>query len=192
MKRIFIASLVGAVILFVWSALSWMVMPTHLHSFIHTPSQDSILGVLKNAGLETGAYMLPSADNRSVSAFDPEYQKQCKEMMESTVGKPAATIFYVSTVHAMGAMQLLKGFLYNLIAVFCACMLLSLAYQSNASFLMRWWMVMLIAIIYIMQGPMSGHNWMFEPWHYTKGFIYDAIIGWGLAGLWIAKYLKKD
>ena len=92
----------------------------------------------------------------------------------------------------MNPMQFIKGFLYDLIAVFCACMLLSLAYQSNASFFMRWWMVMLIAIVYIMQGPMSMHNWMWEPWHYIKGFIYDALIGWGLVALWLAKYLKKE
>ncbi len=192
MKKILIGSFVGAVILFAWNAISWTVMPIHLHSFHHTPAQDSILNVLKNSGLTTGAYMMPSADNTNVSAFDSEYQKKCEEMMKSTVGKPAATIFYVSSVREMHASQFLKGFLYNLIAVFCACMLLSLAYQSNASFLMRWWMVMLIAIIYTMQGPMMGHNWMFEPWHYTKGYIYDAFIGWGLTGLWLAKYLKKS
>jgi hypothetical protein len=36
------------------------------------------------------------------------------------------------------------------------------------------------------------HNWMMEPWHYTKGFIYDAFIGWGITGLWLANYLKKS
>ncbi len=192
MKKILIGSLVGAVILFAWNAISWMVMPTHLHTFHHTPAQDSILNVLKNSGLSTGAYMLPSADNTNVSAFDSDYRKKCEEMMKSTVGKPAATIFYVSAVHDMGAAPMLKGFLYTLIAVFCACVLLSFAFQSNASFFMRWWMVMLIAIIYTMQGPMMGHNWMWEPWHYTKGFICDAFIGWGLTGLWLAKYLKKS
>ena len=192
MKKILIGSLVGAVILFVWSAVSWMMLPIHLHSFHYTPAQDSILNVLKNSGLATGAYMLPMADNREASAFDSEYQKKSEELMHSCVGKPAASIFYVSSVHDMTAMHFIKGFLYNFIAMFCACMLLSLAYQSNASFFMRWWMVMLIAIIYIMQGPMSGHNWMWEPWHYTKGFIYDAFIGWGLSGLWLAKYLKRS
>jgi hypothetical protein len=191
MKKIIIASVVGAVILFVWSALSWMVMPAHLHTFKYTPAQDSILNVLKNSGLSTGAYMIPSVDNSNVTAFDSEFQKKCQEMHKSMVGKPAATLFYISSLRDMDPMQFIKGFLYNLIAVFCACMLLSLAYQSNASFFMRWWMVMLIAVIYVMQGPMSMHNWMWEPWHYTRGFIYDAFIGWGLTGLWLAKYLRK-
>jgi hypothetical protein len=192
MKKILIASFVGAIILFAWQAASWMVMPFHLHTFHYTPAQDSILQVLKNSGLSTGAYHVPCVDNTDVSAFDSDFHKKQEDLMKNAIGKPAATIFYVGSVHEMGAAPMIKGFLYDLIALFCACMLLSLAYQSNASFFMRWWMVMLIAIIYIMQGPMNGHNWMWEPWHYTKGFIYDAFIGWGLTGLWLAKYLKKE
>ena len=92
----------------------------------------------------------------------------------------------------MGAGPFVYGLLYDLIAVLCACLLLSLAYQSNASFLMRWWMVMLFAILYVMQGPLAMHNWMMEPWHYIKGFIYDAFIGWALVGLWLARYLRKQ
>jgi hypothetical protein len=191
MKKILIASVVGAVILFAWQALSWMVTPFHLHTFRHTPAQDSIIAVLNNSGLTTGVYQLPSVDNTNVSGFDADYHKKSEELMNASVGHPAATIFYVGSVHAMHAAPMLKGFLYDLIALFCACMLLSLAYQSDASFFMRWWMVMLIAIIYVMQGPMMGHNWMWQPWHYTKGFIWDAFIGWGLAGLWLAKYLGK-
>jgi len=192
MKKIVVASIVGSIILFAWNAVSWMVMPTHLHSFRYTPAQDSILNVLKNSGLTTGAYMLPTIDNANVSSFDTAYHEKGKAMMDARIGKPMATIFYVDAIPSMHPSQFLKGFLYTLIAVFCVCFLLSLAYQSDASFFMRWWMVMLIGIIIMMTGPMMNHNWMHEPWHYTKGLVYDALIGWALTGLWLAKYLKKS
>lgn len=192
MKKIMISSIVGAIIMFAWSFLSWTVLPVHLHTFKHTPGQDSILAAMKNSNLTTGTYMVPSVDNTNVSAFDSEYHKKMEDMMKSAVNKPMATIFYVDAVPAMHISSMLKGFLYTLIAMFCVCMLLSLAYQSDASFFMRWWMVMLFAIVYSMMGPMMGHNWMHEPWHYTSGFICDAFIGWGLTGLWLAKYLKKS
>ena len=191
MKKILIASFIAAVITFAWHAVSWMIMPTHLNTFQHTPAQDSILSALKNSGLTSGAYLMPSADNRNATAFDAEYQKRCEELMKTTVGNPVATIFYIDAMPDMSGGQFIYGFLYELIAAFCACLLLSFAYQSNASFLMRWWMVMLFAIIFIMQGPMAGLNWMMQPWHYTEGFIYDAFIGWGLSGLWLAYYLKR-
>lgn len=192
MKKILIASIVGGLILFAWSAISWMMSPVHFNTFHYTPAQDSILAAMKNAGLETGAYMIPAVDNTNLSAFDPEYKKKCEEVMNKTIGKPAATFFYISSTPPMGISPVLMGLLYSFLAVLCACMLLSLAYQSDASFLMRWWMVMLIAIIYVLTGPMMGHNWMYEPWHYTKGFIIDGLVGWGLTGLWLAKYLKKS
>jgi hypothetical protein len=191
MNKIFIASLVAAIILFAWQALSWMLMPIHLHSFQYTTSQDSILNVLKNSGLSTGAYLMPSVDNRNVHAFDAEYQKKNEELMKTSVGKPMATIFFTAEMPGMNGVQFFYGFLYVFIAALCACLLLSLAYQSSASYWMRWWMVMLFAIVYIVLGPLTNHNWMMEPWHYTIGFIADALISWGLAGLWIAKYLKK-
>ena len=192
MKKIIIATLVGGIILFVWNALSWMVMPTHLHTFQHSNSQDAILASLKSSGLATGAYMMPSVDNTNVGAFDSDYHKKSKENAEANVGKPMATIFYNESMPGMDIGQILRGLLYSLIAVFCVCLLLSLAYQSNASFLMRWWMVMLIAIVYTMMGPLMMHNWMMEPWQYTQGFICDAFIGWGLTGLWLAKYMAKE
>jgi hypothetical protein len=191
MKKILIASLVGGLIIFAWQAISWMVMPIHLHTFQYAPAQDTILDVLKNSGLEDGAYFMPTIDNRNASSFDPEYHKKGEAMMKERIGKPMAVVFYKPAMEEMGGGPFIYGLLYDLIAVLCACLLLSLAYQSNASFLMRWWMVMLFAVIYVMQGPMAMHNWMMEPWHYTKGFIYDAFIGWGLTGLWLAGYLKR-
>jgi len=94
MKKILIASLVGGIILFAWHAVSWMVMPIHLDSFHYSPAQDSILNALENAGLTTGAYFMPTADNRNVTAFDSEYHKKTEELMKTRVGKPMATIFY--------------------------------------------------------------------------------------------------
>src|SRR5689334_513826 len=100
MKKIVIAAIVGSIILFAWNAVSWMVMPTHTHSFRYTPAQDSILHVLKNSGLTTGAYMIPSVDNGNLSPFDAEYQKKHEELMNAVIGHPMATLFYVDAFPA--------------------------------------------------------------------------------------------
>jgi hypothetical protein len=39
MKKIFIGSLVGGIILFIWSFIAWGVSPMHLHTFMYTPAQ---------------------------------------------------------------------------------------------------------------------------------------------------------
>ena len=66
MKKILIGSLVGAIILFIWSFLAWAVLPVHLHTFQYTPAQDSILQILANNNMESGAYAMPMADNRDI------------------------------------------------------------------------------------------------------------------------------
>src|SRR5438045_3342839 len=111
MKKLLIGSLVGAIIMFVWSALSWTVIPINLKTFLYTPAQDSLLKVLADNQVTTGAYATPMVDNRSVSGFDSKYQQECQEFMKANAGKPMATIFYKAEDTEMGGATMMRGFL---------------------------------------------------------------------------------
>src|SRR4030095_8585413 len=95
MKRLFIGSLVGAIILFAWSFLIWGVSPLHLHTFMYTPAQDSLLKVMAGQDMATGVYNMPMVDNRKVTGMDAAYKKECHELMEANNGKPMATLYYL-------------------------------------------------------------------------------------------------
>ena len=97
MKKLLIASGVGAAILFVWSALAWIALPLHHHTFKYTPNQDQILNVIDQNLDESGVYFLPSADNRDIKLFDPEYKKASKELQDSMEGKPTAFIVFIKS-----------------------------------------------------------------------------------------------
>ena len=59
MKTLAIASIVGAVILYIYLALAHVVLPIHDTDFKYTPAQDNILAVLNASNLEEGFYFVP-------------------------------------------------------------------------------------------------------------------------------------
>ena len=179
MTKFFLASLVGAIIMYVWSFLAWVVLPVHDTSFIYTPAQDAILKALSDNNLETGIYAMPSAPTKE------EREKVHKE----NAGKPAAAIFYEKEMPGMGAAMHIWGFVFNFIMIFAACMLL--AKNMAGSFFSRWWMVMMVAVVIIFGVHLMNWNWMHYSWNYTRDYILDTAVGWGLCGLWLAWYMGK-
>ena len=181
MKKIIIGSLVGALIMFVWSFLAWMILPIHANTFAYTDKQVVIMQALADNGLETGAYGLSTAPTR---------EEHFKNMQEGTnKGKPVATIMYSKEDIGMGPKQQLFGFIFNFIMIFAACMLL--ANNMNGSFFSRWWMVMMFAVVIIFGVYMMQWNWMGNTWNYTRDFVLDCTIGWGINGLWLAWWFGR-
>ena len=179
MQKLFIASLVGAFIMFVWSYMAWMILPIHANTFMYTPAQDAIMNVLAENNLESGTYGMPSA---------PAKEEQIKIMKENA-GKPGAAVFYTKEDPGMGASQMVYGFIFNFILVFAACTLL--ANNMKGSFFSRWWMVMMVAVIIIFGVYMLQWNWMGYTWNYTRDFVFDATMGWAINGLWLAWYMGR-
>lgn len=179
MKKIFIASLVGAIIMFVWSFLAWMLLPIHANTYMYTPAQDAIMKVLSESNLESGVYGMPSAPTT----------EEAMKVMEANKGKPGAAIYYLKEDPGMGASQMVWGFIFDFIMVFAACTLL--VNNMAGSFFSRWWMVMMFAVIIIFGIHLMQWNWMGHTWSYTRDFLLDTALGWGICGLWLAWYLGR-
>lgn len=179
MKKTLIGSLVGALIMFIWSFLAWMILPIHANTFAYTPAQDAILKVMADNNLETGTYGMPSAATR---------EEQMK-IMETSKGKQGAMIYYTKENPGMGGGQYAGGIIFNFIMVFAACMLL--AGSMGGTFFSRWWIVMMVAVVIIFGVHMMQWNWMNHTWDYTRDFILDTAIGWGLNGLWLAWWFGR-
>lgn len=192
MKKFVIASIVGALIIFIWSALSWVILPVHTHSMHYTPKQDTIMKVLNNSSLETGLYELPSADNRNLGMMkDSKYMKEMEDMNKMNVGKPFAMIIYGKVGDEMSSCQYIYGIIIDLVAVMCTVILLVMSKDKLKTFFMRWWAVMLIGFIVALNSYMLEWNWMQFPWHFIKGEIIDTFMEWGLCGLWLAWYFRE-
>lgn len=191
MQKILIGSIVGAVILFVWSFLSWAILPLHLHTYMYSPVQDTVLSILKDHNLETGVYSFPMADNRNVSGFDAKFREESEKVMKENTGKPMATVFYEKEGYDMSSMTMVRGFLFNFLAVLAVCILLAPAFTTIDSFFGRWWLTLIVGLLINASGPLIQFNWMGVPWEFTLDMIVDNFLNWGITGLWLAWFLKK-
>lgn len=192
MKKFTIASLIGALIIFIWSFLSWTMLPIHLHTFHYTPKQDTVVNVLNKSLPSTGVYMTPMADNRNVGLFDSKYREADENMMKTMVGKPSAIIFYTASNGPMNPMQFVIGLLLDLFAVVFAIVLFVMAKDKLNTFFMRWWMFIVIGVLISLNTYLIEWNWMYYPWHYIKGMVLDVLVEWGLCGAWLAWYLGRS
>jgi len=191
MKKFTIATIVGALIIFIYSAMSWMISPLHTRTFHYTPKQDSIMSVLNHSSLSDGAYLMPSADNRTASPFDSKYRAAVENNMKTNANKPYAVIFYGMSKD-MDPMQYVIGILLDLFAVMFAVVIFAMAKDKLTTFFMRWWLFLVIGFIITLNSHLVEFNWMQYPWHYIKGMVVDTIMEWGLCGAWLAWYLGRN
>lgn len=191
MKKLFIGSLVGAIVLFIWSFLSWAILPIHLRTYKYTPAQDSIMKYLNNGNLpESGVYLMPMADNRNASNFDEKYQEESQQVMKEYVGSPMIAVSYLKEGYVMNGFTIMRGFLFNFLAVLALCIMLSPALSLRSSFFGRWWLILVAGLFVNACVPLVQYNWMAVPYNFTIDMVLDNFLNWGVTGLWLAYYFK--
>ena len=179
MKKVLIATLVGAVILFFWQFLAWSMLPVHQAEYGYSANQDRIMEALNQNLTEDGTYYLPNVapgtSNEASQAF-----------MESNAGKPWASISYHKAYNANMGMNMTRGMAADLLAVFLLVWLL-LKFQTldlktalQAS--------LFVGIIGYLTIPYLNSIWFDTN---SIGYLVDAIVPWGLVGLWLGWWLPR-
>lgn len=178
MKKTIIGVLVGALILFIWQFISWGAVNLHSDMQQHTPKQTEILKYLGD-NLEEGFYMLPVSPPGTSSE---DMQKQ----MEESNGKPWAQIYYHKAMDTSMGMNLIRGFVVDLLAVFLLVFLLQK--MGNASFQT----IILCSLSVGLIGYLSV-TYVNAIWFQTKTLadLLDAVVSWGLIGLWLGFWLRR-
>jgi len=183
MKRLLIASVVGTIILYVYLALSHTVLNMHYSDYKYTPAQDSITRMLSSYLNEDGVYMTPY--------FKPDAtMDEVMHDMESRMGKPWAMINYHGSMENE-TMSYVMSFVYNFMSILILCIALAAASVKLNSFAQRLWFVMLFALFVIFADTMMRYNWEGYSMQYLKGQISDVLIGYFVAGLWLAWYYGR-
>ena len=172
MKRVLIATLVGAIIFFVYQTAVWM---SGVHSGVskYNPGQDAILEAVSATTTEAGMYMLPAADPAS-----PTFKQDQQRIWEEGVGEPWVMLFYHDSLPGMEMGFMLKGFLFSLLGCFIVCYVLSMA--GFDSFGKRFTVSMAFALFALMLGVLDNMNWWSYPWHFVQPEVIDMTVGWAI------------
>jgi len=182
MKKWLIGSLVGAILVFAWQFLSWSMLGIHDGEAKYTSSQDSILNYLSSTLKEDGMYMLPTVPPGSS-------MEAGMELGEKMNGKPWATVMYKTAYSHSMTMPMVRGFLIDIFLVFTLIYMLTRAGTPTA---MRIFAGSVATGLFCwLLGPYTAHNWFQTPMEATTGHLIDAVVAWGLVGLWLGWWLNR-
>lgn len=180
MKKTVIGSLVGAIILFLWQFVSWTAAELHRPAQAYTPKQDSIMQFLNSQFTEDGSYFLPTYPE---GASMEEQQK----LAEACIGKPWAQIHYHKSMDMNMGMNMGRGLAINIVILLLVCWLFK--QMSSPSFTTILSATVAIGLIVFFNRPYTNHIW-FQS-RDLMAYLIDAIVGWGLTGLWLGWWLKR-
>jgi hypothetical protein len=180
MTKQIIAVLVSAVILFLWQFLSWSMLGVHQSEFKYTANQDKILEALNENLAEEGTYMLPGVPPGSS-------MEQEQALMEAHAGKPWVSVTYHKSMSTAMGMKLIRAFLADVVAAFLLIwVLMKFENRNLGTVLLSSIAVGLVGYITI---PYLNSIW-FET--NSMGYLIDAVVQWGVVGLWLGWWLPRS
>ena len=171
LRPLLIGGLVGGIVVFIWGAASWMVLPWHEATLKRFSNEDVVAVTLDAYAPDTGVYFLsPGMDESGKPAEDRE------------IGR----VVFAAIQPPMPSMN--AAMLQNLVAQILAALLVTWLVLKAAlpAFGQRVLLVLAFAAAASLVGIVPNWIWWGFSTSYTLVNVADMLIGWGLAGLVIA------
>lgn len=185
MRSLVLGAVLGGVVAFVWSAISWMVLPWHDGSMKSFANEAAVAQVLLDNAPSGGMFMLPGMPPGYAQMSSAE-----KQSVEAAIAQKKSDGPYLYGVvwrrvrEDMGR-QMGVALLFDMLAALLVTMLVM---RTGG---MSWGgRVMFIVTVALAVGMIAVvPNWIW--WHYPANYVIvtmaDVLIGWTLAGMVIAK-----
>lgn len=173
------AGVLGGIILFVWSCISWMVLPWHyttIHSF---NNEAAITQAIQTNTLASGMYMLPMMKPDGTAA-------------KEETATPTPTVFAAVKLDGMQksmTIPMIRSFIMQVIAATLVAWLL--LKTAGLGYIRRVGFVAVFAIVVSILANFCYWNWFGFDMQYTLVEMADMFIAWFLAGLGIAAVCKS-
>lgn len=177
--RIFIAGLVGGVVIFICSAAAHMATPLGHMGYTNLTNEDPLISAMKQSMPESGMYFVPGI-NMAGTATEEELQQWEAKLAQ---GPRALVVYNTGGTKPMSAMQLITEFASNLGAALLAAFI---AIRVGGGYISRLLAVALIGPITWLSISASYWNWYGFPAAYSVAeFIMEAA-AWLVAAFFIA------
>ncbi len=193
MKKILLAALAGGLVLFVWGAVSHMVLPLGEAGLKNLPDEEPVLTALGAPIPEPGLYFYPGLDMKNAT------EEQRAAWVEKIKSGPSGLLLYrPSGGEAMSPRQLASELVSNILAAWVAAIVVSLIIghmDSNgrsAPFGRRVLVVGLLGLFAWLSISASHWIWYGFPTAFVGAELIDQVVGWLLAGLAIAKIVPRQ
>ena len=174
-SRIGLCSVAGGLALFVWGAVSWMVLPFNEQNLNSFSDEDAVAAVLSENTNGHGVFVYPNSGNMS-----EEGQKKLAQ------GPFAFVVFRPGATKPMGALMF-SGLLINILA---AGLVANLLARSTCRTLGG--RVLFCVLLCVTGGVLirlSDWNWWYFPTGYVLQELFNMLVSGVLLGLVVGKLL---
>lgn len=172
MKSCILSAILGAIVLFMWGYVSWMVLPWHsmaMHSF---KDEKAVTQTIQNNIDQSGVYSIPAV--------------QTKASGEMPTGPMIFTSVSLKGMPASMTMPLIISFVTQLIGTLLVAWMLSKT--AGIGYIRRLGFVFVFALAAAVVTQLPAWNWFGFDTMFTLVSMADLIIGWLLAGIVMAVF----
>jgi hypothetical protein len=182
-KKIIAASLLGALTMFIWGAVSHMVIFIGA-GFKPLPGEEKVLSVLKSTINEKGLYFFPGKDFRNTT-------KEQDVLFESRFrnGPVGLLIYRPHGGNLLDINKLITQFVCTLLSVLIAIFIVS---ASTTGYWKRVCMVTALGLIACTSVSSIYWNWYEFPASFFVAQILDMVIGFFITGVVICKIIPAN
>ena len=185
MRRIILAALLGGLAVFIWGAISHMVLPLGEMGMQTIPrNEEQVLDALRSAISSPGLYFFPGMDMHK--SLTPEEQKAWTEKYKS--GPAGIMVIAPAGEEPTGPGQLIGEVVSDIIAGLLGALILS---AIAASFWKRTFFMASLGIFAWLSISVSYWIWYRFPAPYIFAELIEHLVGWFLGGMAIAGVLKR-
>jgi hypothetical protein len=175
-------TLLGGVILFAWSAVSWMALPLHERSLLGLSNEPEVETAILAGAAESGMYLIPHAALEE-GAGEPSAEDQAAAQERMMQGPVVLASVRREPSEGMAVLMGRQLVIFLIGAGLATALVLAtrpMRYSRRVLF------VAAIGLTIAVVGHLPQANWWGFSAAYTLAEMVDAIIGFTLAGLAIA------
>ncbi len=163
--QLWLPILLSGIIVFIWSAISWTLLPWHNAEWKGLPNAEGVRDLLKAAGWKPGQYAFPWVD-------DPKARRSPEFMAKMGEGPTGHVIIMKPGPLSMGG-NMVQGVIFNIVVSFFAAYVVWHALGAYPQPYLR--IFRLIGATGFMAyafAKVPDSIWFGRPW---KSWVYDAI-----------------
>jgi len=187
-KQLALGSVLGALVLFVWSAIAWMVIPWPGEPLRSFTNEDAVAQAIAANAPRSGNYLLPNEPKRTAGMSDEQYKAAGQAAMERMLRGPMIFAAVRLEPSKSFGVALAIQFLTQLVLALLATLLLL---QTNGlSRAGRIGFVAAIGVVVFVGGHADEWNWFSFSNAYMLMQFGAIVIGWVLAALVISTCVR--
>lgn len=179
MKKIILASVLGALTMFLWGAISWIALPWHTSTMHSLSNEDAVAQLIKSSNPPNGTYMIPGFANDKVARDAKAKQGPIVHMYYQNEGQDP-----------MSAMFFIKGIALDVLVLLLAVSMLSKISWSLATYSNRVKFMTMIGLIVGLSARLGDSLYLGIPLEFSGPMVIDEVISWTLAGLVVSAFMK--